>query len=59
MRALASLPTNQRAALVLRYYIGYDAKGIAKILGCGAATARVHISRGKKRLEILLGGQRD
>ncbi len=56
LRALALLPRNQRAALVLRYYAGYEAKGVAEILGCGAATARVHLSRGKKRLESLLGG---
>jgi RNA polymerase sigma factor (sigma-70 family) len=54
MSALASLPRNQRAALVLRYYAGYDAKGIAGILGCGTATARVHLSRGRKRMETLL-----
>lgn len=59
MRALATLPRNQRAALVLRYYAGYDAKGVAEILGCGTATARVHMSRGRKRLESLLGGRDD
>ncbi len=58
MAALASLPTNQRAALVLRYYAGYDAKGIAEILGCATATARVHLARGRKRMETLLGRTR-
>ncbi len=59
LRALAALPGRQRAALVLRYYAGYDANGIAEILGCSAATVRVHVSRGRKRLETLLGGHDD
>ncbi len=59
MAALAALPKNQRAAVVLRYYAGYDARGVAEILGCGVATARVHLSRGKKRLETILGGHDD
>ena len=58
MAALASLPDNQRAALVLRYYAGYDAKGIADILGCATATVRVHLSRGRKRMETVLGRTR-
>jgi RNA polymerase sigma factor (sigma-70 family) len=56
LRALASLPMNQRAALVLRYYEDLDARGVAEVLGCGVATARVHISRGTRRLQTLLGG---
>jgi RNA polymerase sigma factor (sigma-70 family) len=52
--ALRSLPERQRAALILRHYEGYDARGIGDILGCNAATVRVHLHRGTKRLKELL-----
>ena len=57
LAALASLPGNQRAALVLRYYAGTDTAAIAETLGCSRATVRVHLSRGKRRLRALLEGQ--
>jgi RNA polymerase sigma-70 factor (ECF subfamily) len=47
---LARLSPNQRAALVLHYYVGYSTKEIAGILGSSAATVRVHLSQGRKRL---------
>jgi RNA polymerase sigma-70 factor (ECF subfamily) len=52
--ALARLSPNQRAALVLHYYAGYPTKEIARILGSSAATVRVHLSRGRKRLRLIL-----
>jgi RNA polymerase sigma-70 factor, ECF subfamily len=57
--ALRSLPPNQRAALVLHYYADYPTDEIAKILGIGRATVRVHISRGRKRLRTLLEDETD
>jgi RNA polymerase sigma-70 factor (ECF subfamily) len=45
---LSSLPPNQRAALILRYYVDYDTGQIADVLGCGTATVRVHLSRGRR-----------
>jgi len=54
MAALASLPRNQRAAIVLRYYAGWDTAGIADTLSCSRATVRVHLSRAKRRLRVLL-----
>jgi RNA polymerase sigma factor (sigma-70 family) len=54
--ALGRLPPRQRAALVLRYYGGYSAKEAAAVLGSTAATVRVHLSRGRRRLRALLGG---
>jgi RNA polymerase sigma-70 factor (ECF subfamily) len=55
--ALRSLPERQRAALVLRYYAGYSAPEIARILGTSAATVRVHLSRGRSRLRTVLEGE--
>lgn len=54
LAALRSLPTNQRAALVLRFYAGYGTDEIARLLGSSRATVRVHLSRGRRRLRGLL-----
>ncbi len=54
LRVLRMLPTNQRAAVVLRHYAGYGTDEIASILGIGRATVRVHLSRGRRRLRELL-----
>ena len=52
--ALRTLPGNQRAAVILRFYAGYGTDEIARMLGVSRATVRVHISRGRKRLRELL-----
>jgi RNA polymerase sigma factor (sigma-70 family) len=52
--ALTRLPPKQRAVLVLHYYGGYKSREIAQIVGSTAATVRVHLSAGRKRLRTLL-----
>ena len=59
MRVLRELPTNQRAAVVLRHYVGYGTDEIATILSIGRGTVRVHLSRGRKRLRELLDEERN
>jgi RNA polymerase sigma factor (sigma-70 family) len=54
LSSLAMLPPRQRAVLVLHYYAGYKAREIAAIVGSTAATVRVHLSQGRKRLRSLL-----
>jgi len=54
LAALRTLPSKQRAALVLHYYGGYKAREIAIIVGSTAATVRVHLSAGRRRLRKLL-----
>lgn len=54
VEALTKLPPRQRAALVLHYYGGYKAREIAQIVGSTAATVRVHLSAGRRRLRTLL-----
>ncbi len=54
LAALGSLPSRQRAVLVLYYYAGYRTGEIASIVGSSTATVRVHLSRGRKRLRQLL-----
>ena len=43
---LAKLPEDQRIAVVLRYYGGYKASEIAKIVDMPGATVRSHLRRG-------------
>jgi RNA polymerase sigma-70 factor (ECF subfamily) len=56
---LSRLSPNQRAALVLHYYVGYPTKEIAGIIGSSPATVRVHLSQGRKRLRRILEEQDD
>jgi len=51
---LATLSPNQRAALILYHYAGYSTREIGQILGCSAATVRVHLSQGRRRLRHSL-----
>ena len=54
VNALGALSSHQRAAVLLRHYGGYSSREIADLLGIGASTARVHLSRGQRRLRSLL-----
>jgi RNA polymerase sigma factor (sigma-70 family) len=54
VEALTRLPPKQRAVLVLHYYGDYKSREIAQIVGSTAATVRVHLSAGRKRLRALL-----
>lgn len=52
--ALRALSPNQRAAVILTDYAGYDAKAVGEMLDCSPPTVRVHLSRGRRRLRSLL-----
>jgi RNA polymerase sigma-70 factor, ECF subfamily len=54
VEALTKLSPKQRAVLVLHYYGGYKTREIALIVGSTAATVRVHLSAGRRRLRALL-----
>jgi RNA polymerase sigma-70 factor (sigma-E family) len=56
-RALALLPSRQRAVLVLRYLEDLPDGAIAVLLGCSTGTVRSHASRGLAALRPLLTGQ--
>lgn len=47
---LATLPPQQRAVLVLRYYEDLDDTEIAAIVGCAPVTVRAHASKALARL---------
>lgn len=55
--AIATLPPRQRAAIALHYLEDRPVDEIAEILGCAAATARVHLHRGRTALATRLEGQ--
>lgn len=54
LAALGSLSAHQRAALILRHYVGYETREIARTMGVAPTTVRVHMSRGRRRLRALL-----
>ncbi|WP_308167496.1 SigE family RNA polymerase sigma factor [Catellatospora tritici] len=54
---LATLPRQQRAALVLRYYEDLADAEIADMLGCTVGTARGYISKALTRLRESAGAQ--
>jgi RNA polymerase sigma-70 factor, ECF subfamily len=58
LRALATLPIDQRAALVLVDMEGYSIDEAASILGCATGTVKSRCSRGRARLAPLLASHR-
>ncbi|MGH2640336.1 MAG: RNA polymerase sigma factor [Actinomycetota bacterium] len=57
--ALAELSTNQRAAILLHDEEGFTGPEIGRLLGMSAATVRVHLFRGRRRLRALLGTEEE
>jgi RNA polymerase sigma-70 factor (ECF subfamily) len=53
--ALAELPAEQRAALVLVDVQGYPVAEVARILGVAEGTVKSRCARGRARLAVLLG----
>ena len=55
-RALATLSSRQRAALLLREWEGRSFHEIAELLRCAESTARVHHARARERMRTALAG---
>ena len=53
--ALTHVPPRQRAAIVLRYYEGYDVAETAALLGCSEGTVKSQTARGLTTLRSVLG----
>jgi RNA polymerase sigma-70 factor (sigma-E family) len=53
-RALAQLPRQQRAAVVLRFYEDRSEREVADLLGCSTGSVKTHTSRGLARLRQIL-----
>ncbi len=56
-QALAALPRQQRAALVLRYCADLPETEVAELLGCSVGTVKTHTHRGVRALRELLGSE--
>lgn len=54
LEALSQLSPRQRAAVILHDHIGFSTKEVAAIVGSTAATVRVHLSQGRRRLRAVL-----
>jgi len=52
--ALAAVPARQRAAVVLRYYLGMSVHDTAKVMDCTEGTAKSQAARGLTRLREVL-----
>ncbi len=52
--AIARLSRNQAIAVVMRLLQERPFEDIAEAIGCGIATARKHLERGRERLRVLL-----
>ena len=52
--AMARLPHRQRAALVLRYFVGLPDDETADLLGCRRATVRSLVARGLEALKVQM-----
>ena len=55
LAALAKLPEGQRAAVVLHYYTDASVREISRRTGMSQLSVRANLSRGRKRLKLLLG----
>jgi RNA polymerase sigma factor (sigma-70 family) len=56
--ALQELTLQQRAVIVLHYYADCPVQEISRRTGMNALVIRAHLSRGRKRLRVLLGEDR-
>lgn len=55
LSALAHLPDRQRAAVILHYYADASVRDISRRTGMSQLSVRANLSRGRKRLKLLLG----
>jgi RNA polymerase sigma-70 factor (ECF subfamily) len=59
LSALATLPADQRAALVLVDMEGYPVAEVAEMLDCAVGTVKSRCARGRAKLAVLLGVLRE
>jgi RNA polymerase sigma-70 factor, ECF subfamily len=58
LAALQDLTPQQRAVIVLHYYADCSVREVARRTGINPIAVRAHLSRGRKRLRVLLGDER-
>jgi RNA polymerase sigma-70 factor (ECF subfamily) len=57
LSALKRLPARERAVMAMFYVLDLPVADVAARLGIASATARVHLTRGRRRLGALLGDE--
>lgn len=57
LEAILSLPEDSKTAVYMYYYEGYSTREIARHLGCAEGTVRSRLTRARKQLQKLLGGE--
>ncbi|MGB8860320.1 MAG: sigma factor-like helix-turn-helix DNA-binding protein, partial [Ilumatobacteraceae bacterium] len=57
LRAVAALPPQRRAVVVLRFYDDLSEAGIAEVLGIGLGTVKSTLSRAVEQLRTALEAQ--
>ena len=55
VRAIAELPTDQRAALIVTSFLGYSSDDAAGILGARPSTVRARATRARAALRDAIG----
>lgn len=58
LAALQRLTSQQRAVIVLHYYVDCPVREISRRTGINPLAVRAHLSRGRRRLRMLLGDER-
>jgi RNA polymerase sigma-70 factor, ECF subfamily len=58
LAALQRLTPQQRAVIVLHYYVDCPVREITRRTGINPLAVRAHLSRGRKHLRVLLGDDR-
>ncbi|GAA2564135.1 SigE family RNA polymerase sigma factor [Winogradskya consettensis] len=56
--ALDGVPPRQRAAVILRHYLGLSLEDTAQVLGCNLGTAKSQTSRGLAKLRELMAAEK-
>lgn len=56
--AILALPNDHKCVVYMYYYEGYSTPEIADFLHCPQATVRSRLSRARKQLSFMLGGER-
>jgi RNA polymerase sigma-70 factor (ECF subfamily) len=56
---LGTMPPEERAVLVLRYYLDLGETSIATIVGCPVGTVKSRLHRARLRLRVRMGDQQD
>ena len=56
LEAVMALPENYREAVYLYYYECYSVREIASLLGRSESAVNAHLSRGRQKLRMTLGG---